>query len=411
MAVMSEGMPQGTARPTSGLVAAAVALGVVGGGVALAEAAIPAAITGAIPDMAMPAFDDLLGQVLLYGAGALMLIGALGIFAHKHIGSALLLIGTLLWLTVIGFDKVFNFLTWTPLILGLVAGLLGMAAAFRSEDDAHGPLIFRQSIFTRVTHWVWAIAMFFLLLSGLQIFNAHPALYIGQESGFTESTDNAILEIYAVNRDGGTVGQTKLFGTTYDTTGLLGKSGTEARPQFRGFPAWATIPSFQDLGTGRVVHFFFAWVLVTALAVWLVASLINGHLWRDVILKPRDIRDLPRDIADHVVLRFKHGRTYSPLQKVAYGAVFFVLLPLIILTGLTMSPGMDAAWPWLLDLFGGRQTARTIHFLAMMGLVIFFVVHIIMVVLANPINELRSMITGYYRASPGIDPDRRKGRR
>jgi thiosulfate reductase cytochrome b subunit len=409
MAALSEGMPDGgRGRSTTGLTGAAVALGVVAGAIALVAAISPTTLAGMMPESPLPAFDDAIGLALLYGAGALMVIGALGILVHKHIGAALLIVGSLLWLTVITFDKTFNLLTWPSLILGLAGGLFGMAAAFRSETDSHGPLIFRQSIFTRVTHWTWAIALFFLLLSGLQIFNAHPTLYIGQESGFTEETRNAVLEIYAVNRDGATVGQTRIFGQTFDTTGVLGKSGPEARPQFIGFPAWATIPSTRDLATGRVVHFFFAWILVIALAVWLVASLVNGHLWRDVILKPRDLRDLPRDIVDHAVLRFKHGRTYSPLQKVAYGAVFFVLLPLIILTGLTMSPGLNASWPWLLDIFGGRQTARTLHFVAMVGLVLFFVVHIIMVVLANPINELRSMITGYYRASPGTEPDKEK---
>jgi thiosulfate reductase cytochrome b subunit len=269
-----------------------------------------------------------------------------------------------------------------------------------------GPLIYRQSIFTRVTHWVWAIALFFLLLTGLQIFNAHPKLYIGEESGF--GYDNAVLEVYAVNREDGPHGYTRIFGQEFETTGILGMSGSETRPMFRGFPAWATIPSFQDLATGRVIHFFFAWVLVGALAVWAIASLANGHLWRDVILKPRDLRELPRDIIDHLKLKFDHGRTYSPLQKIAYFAVFFVLFPLIILTGLTMSPGMDAAWPWLLDIFGGRQTARTIHFIVMVLLVLFFLVHIIMVVLAGPINELRSMITGYYRTSPGTETEARK---
>ena len=85
--------------------------------------------------------------------------------------------------------------------------------------------------------------------------------------------------------------------------------------------------------------------------------------------------------------------------------MFFVLFPLIILTGLTMSPTMNAGWPWLVDLFGGRQTARTIHFVVMVLLVLFFVIHVAMVVLAGPINELRSMITGYYRTSPGTKPD------
>ena len=124
---------------------------------------------------------------------------------------------------------------------------------------------------------------------------------------------------------------------------------------------------------------------------------------RDIILKPRDLRELPRDIVDHVRLRFEHGRTYSPLQKLAYFVVFVILFPLIVLTGLTMSPGMDAAWPWLLDIFGGRQSARTLHFVAMLGFVLFFVAHIIMVVVAGPVNELRSMVTGYYRTSRAAD--------
>lgn len=266
-----------------------------------------------------------------------------------------------------------------------------------------GPLVYRQSIFTRITHWVWVVAMFFLLLSGLQIWNAHPALYVGQQSGF--EFDNAILEIGAENTDAGPRGFTTIFGQKFDTTGVLGMSEAKGRTAFVGFPGWATIPSVRDLATGRVVHFFFAWILVGALATWLVASLINRHLWRDIILKPRDLRQLPRDIVDHLKFKFTHGRSYSPLQKLAYFGVFVVLFPLIILTGLTMSPGMDAAWPWLLDLFGGRQTARTIHFAAMLGLVLFFLVHIAMVVLAGPINEMRSMITGYYRTSPGTPAD------
>ena len=85
------------------------------------------------------------------------------------------------------------------------------------------------------------------------------------------------------------------------------------------------------------------------------------------------------------------------LQKLAYLGVIVVLIPLMVLTGLTMSPGMDAAWPWLVDLFGGRQSARSIHFIAAWLLVLFVVVHLVMVVLAGPFNEIRSMITGRYR--------------
>lgn len=222
-------------------------------------------------------------------------------------------------------------------------------------------LIKRQKLATRATHWIWAVCLFFLLLSGLQIFNAHPALYLGDESGFTY--ENAILEI-------------------------------------EGFPAWLTIPSTQDLATGRVVHFFFAWILVVTLAAWLVASLRNRHLRKDLVPTVRDAKNLVPDIRDHLRLRFIHAVRYSPLQKLAYGGVLFVLFPLIILTGLAMSPGMNAVLPWLPELFGGRQSARTIHFVVMVLLVSFFIVHMVMIVLAGPVNELRSIITGRYRLSP-----------
>src|SRR5690606_12483377 len=142
------------------------------------------------------------------------------------------------------------------------------------------------------------------LLSGLQIWNAHPALYIGQQSGF--AFDNAVLVIGAENTPDGVRGFTTVFGQKFDTTGVLGVSEHRGRPNYVGFPAWATIPSIRDLATGRVVHFFFAWILVATLAVWLVASLFNSHLWRDVIIKPRDLRDLPRDIWDHLRFRFEH---------------------------------------------------------------------------------------------------------
>ena len=93
------------------------------------------------------------------------------------------------------------------------------------------------------------------------------------------------------------------------------------------------------------------------------------------------------------------------LQKLSYCAVLFLLLPLMVLTGITMSPGMDAAWHWLVELFGGRQTARTIHFVAASLLVLFFLVHIVMVFAAGPINELRSMVTGWYRADRDRKPE------
>jgi thiosulfate reductase cytochrome b subunit len=264
------------------------------------------------------------------------------------------------------------------------------------------PLIYRQFLWTRMTHWIWAVALFFLLLSGLQIFNAHPMLYIGNESGF--GYDNEVLAIGAENAPQGPVGFTRILGKRLNTTGVLGLSWRDEDPTPRGFPDWATIPSGQDLATGRVVHFFFAWVLVITLLGWLVGSLINGHLRRDIAPRAADLRNLPRDIVNHAKLKFHHTRDYNTLQKLAYGGVLFIILPLIILTGLAMSPTMDAVIPFLVDILGGRQTARTIHFAMMLLLVVFFIVHILMIVAAGPLNELRSIITGWYR----VDPPTRK---
>ncbi|WP_300019283.1 cytochrome b/b6 domain-containing protein [uncultured Roseobacter sp.] len=219
---------------------------------------------------------------------------------------------------------------------------------------------------TRLAHWGWAISLLFLLGSGLQIFNAHPVLYIGDQSGF--GFDNAVL--------------------------TLGTQG-------RAFPAWTTIPSGMDLATGRIVHFFFAWVLVSALFLWLVSALVSGHLWRNLRPTARDLQSLGTDIRTHARFHFPHRRTYGPLQKLSYGAVLFALFPLIVATGLAMSPGMNAAAPWLPELLGGRQTARTLHFCVAALLLGFFVLHIVMVVLAGPLNELRAMVTGWYRIDEG----------
>ncbi len=226
------------------------------------------------------------------------------------------------------------------------------------NQPGHGRLITRQKPATRITHWIWAISLFFLLLSGLQIFNAYPNLHIGDEAGF--SYDNSILELPEI-------------------------------------PSWLTIPSTQDLATGRVVHLFFAWIFVATFVVWIIASLRNRHLKKDLLPRAKDIAALPADISNHLRLKLHHTVRYSPLQKLAYAGVLFVLFPLIILTGLCMSPGMNAVLPWLPELFGGRQTARTIHFIVMLLLVGFFVIHMAMIILAGPINEVRSIITGLYR--------------
>ncbi len=261
----------------------------------------------------------------------------------------------------------------------------------------NGPLIYRQSVWTRLTHWIWAICLFFLMLTGLQIFNAYPKLQFGDQSGF--EFDNAFLEIGARRSEVGLTGYTDFFGYEFDTTGILGVQGDTVQ----GVPGALTIPSTRDLATGRLIHFFFAWLLVGTLAVWLIASALNGHL-RALAIRSRDIRALPSDIAAHARLRFHHSRDYNVLQKLSYAGVLFVLLPLMILTGLSMSPTFNATAPWMLDIFGGRQSARSIHFLTMLLLVGFFIIHMLMLVAAGPLNELRSILTGWYR----VDADQKE---
>ena len=253
-----------------------------------------------------------------------------------------------------------------------------------------GPLIYRQKLSTRVTHWLWAICLVFLMFSGLQIFNAHPSLHFGKESGF--DYDNAAVSIEAKQVGDDVQGVTTVLGRSFDTTGTLGYSDGEAR----AFPAALTMPSGRSLATGRVIHFFFAWILVGTLAVWAVASVLNGHA-KALIPSGADLRGLPNDVANHLRLKFHHGLEYNVLQKLAYAGVLFVALPLMIATGLTMSPGFNAVAPWLLDVFGGRQSARSIHFLTMLALIGFFVIHMAMILAAGPINELRSIITGWFR--------------
>lgn len=258
-------------------------------------------------------------------------------------------------------------------------------------------LVYRHAASTRITHWINVLAISFLLMSGLQIFNAHPALYWGAKSVFAHPW----LSMDAVEKAGKPMGVTAVFGHPFDTTGVLGLSGKTGMEEPRGFPAWATVPSYRDLADGRRWHFFFAWLFVINGLVYLALSLIQRHIQRDLWPKGWQLRPAHvwHEIVTHAQLKFPKGeeaRTYNILQKGAYLAVIFVLLPLMLGTGLTMSPGFDSAAPWLLDLFGGRQSARSIHFISASLIVLFVVVHLVMVVASGAWNNIRSMITGRY---------------
>src|SRR3954454_123759 len=176
-------------------------------------------------------------------------------------------------------------------------------------------IIRRHSIMVRVTHWANAICLLILLMSGLQIFNAHPALYWGQASTF----DQPIFALTATNGDQGrTKGVTQLLGHSFDTTGVLGASaGSGGNLQERGFPAWLTLPSYQDLATGRRWHFFFAWIFVINGLVYVVYSIASGH-WRQLVPSGDQLRHIGTSIREHLLLRFPKGeeaKSYNVLQK------------------------------------------------------------------------------------------------
>ena len=280
---------------------------------------------------------------------------------------------------------------------------IGPAIAARS----HAPrrerreVIYRHTFLVRLTHWLNAICIFMLVGSGLNIFDAHPRLYWGQAGGWYS---RPALSIDAVQGPHGLRGVTQIGPVTLDTTGVLGRFQSHGEWLNRAWPTWITIPSFQDLADARHWHFLFAWVLALNGVVYLAWSLSIRHVQRDLIPTRRDLRAIPRSVLDHLRLRHPTGeaaKRYNVLQRLAYLGLI-LLVAGMVLTGLTMSPGVDAFAPWLLDVFGGRQSARTLHFMFAALIVLFIVVHLVEVVLAGPLNEIRSMITGRYVVRPEV---------
>ena len=258
--------------------------------------------------------------------------------------------------------------------------------------------VYRHSVLVRLSHWANVLCMTVLLFSGLQIFNAHPSLYWGQ---YGADADPSVMSIAATG-DGDTArGVTTIGPLSLDTTGVFGLSDVDGSLEARAFPSWLTLPSYQDLATGRRWHFFFAWFFVINGLIYMAYGFLARHFRRDLLPARAELAPahLGHEIADHARLRFPKGeqaRHYNTLQKLTYLAVIFGLLPLMILTGLTMSPGFNAFAPWLLDLFGGRQSARTLHFVTASALVLFVIVHVLMVLVSGAFNNMRSMITGRY---------------
>ncbi len=262
-------------------------------------------------------------------------------------------------------------------------------------------LVYRHNRITRVTHWVNALVLLILLMSGLQIFNAYPSLHWGSKA----EPEEAFFSIEAVNDDGEIRGYTQFYGHRVETTGFLGVQNTDMGPSPRAFPSWLTIPGYFWLAGGRRWHFFFAWLFVINGLFYIGYNAANGHI-RKFFFAPRDLKKIFPMILYYFRLRRQSPQEgeYNPLQKMAYTGVFFLLVPLVAISGLAMSPQMDVAFNWLPAMFGGRQSARAFHFILTLLFVLFTFGHIFMVMTTGAINNMRSMITGWYKEKIPASP-------
>jgi thiosulfate reductase cytochrome b subunit len=254
----------------------------------------------------------------------------------------------------------------------------------------------------RLWHWTNALACIALLVTGALIFDIHPHLYWGDDG---HEGMPAFLSLTSTGMSG-TVPRTDLqIGSRHwDTTGILGKvlDDGDSGQYLLAFGA----PDDWQFGATRGWHFLFAWVL--GLSVPLYGSyLLWSRRLRAVWLPSRSelgLRSLASDLWQHLRLRRRRGeasRRYNVLQKLTYLAVLGLLMPLIVLTGFAMSNAMTAAFPHLLTVFGGRHSARSLHFLAALLMALFIVVHVLQVFVGGFSNLMRSMITGRYAVEPG----------
>lgn len=214
----------------------------------------------------------------------------------------------------------------------------------------------RHALTTRLWHWINALAFVVLFMSGLNISNAHRYLYWG-DYGF----DPADAWLTVVR-----------------------------------FPAWATIPQRYDLAEARDWHNTFAWIFAVGLLVMWITSLINRHFWRDIATGPRDwtFAAWREAIAMHLGSGTEDGSRYNSLQRIAYGLVLGLLLPMMIFTGLAISPGFEPAAPWLVDALGGRQSARSLHFITAWTLFAFAAGHVALAMAPGQRRQRKAMITG-----------------
>jgi thiosulfate reductase cytochrome b subunit len=227
----------------------------------------------------------------------------------------------------------------------------------------------RHAAVVRVTHWLTVIAFFALLITGMEIVISHPRFYWGE-------VGNVMTQ----------------------------PAFTIPIPSSRGsVPTAYNFVMPDQNGWSRYLHFESAWLLVLTGLVYGLYGLWSGHFRRD--LTPmrgerswRDYRDVMRKTLRRGRADVKESRSYNPMQRATYLAVIFGLIPFTIWTGLAMSPAFTAAMPWTVELLGGRQTARTLHFFVSWALVLFVVVHIAMISMAGFRSRMRAMVTGRVEA-------------
>ena len=239
------------------------------------------------------------------------------------------------------------------------------------ERQGHAPWV-------RASHWVGAASLLVLAVTGFLILMVHPRLYWG-EAGNDLMPALIELPISRNHQHGGWDAPRAL------TAGAGGPMS-----------ASRTFEIFNQNGWGRSLHFLAAWCLVVPGLVYLLRGVAGGHFRAHIWPAAGELapRVVWRHVLDHLRWRIPPaagGPRYNVLQKIAYSAVIFGAAPLMVLTGLAMSPAIGAAWPSLPGLFGGYQSARTLHFLAFVALVLFVLVHLVMVTASGFRRQMRAM--------------------
>lgn len=233
----------------------------------------------------------------------------------------------------------------------------------------------------RLSHWILTLSVLTLAFSGFEILMVHPRLYWGKAGN---DLMPALLEL-PISRNYKHGGYDKPVPLTENASGPVSAN--------------RTYDIFNQNGWGRSLHFLAAWFLVLPGIVYLALGFLRGHFRSHIWPRVRELAPglVWRDVVAHLRFRIpaaSGGPRYGVLQKGAYSFVIFVAAPLMVATGLTMSPAVTAAVPALLDLFGGYQSARTIHFFASAVLVLFVIVHVVLVVRSGFRRHIRAMTLG-----------------